>query len=63
MVWSGLARLYFRVGLDGQNLSLASSSFLGFSGRLKALRPTEAVVNMARNLIKFSIQLFVAGHI
>ena len=59
MVWSGLARLLgFRVGFDGQNPSLAGSSFLGFSGRLKALRPAKAVVKMARYLATFSILLF-----
>ena len=64
MVWSGLARLLgFRVGFDGQNPSLAGSSFSGFLGHLKGLRPAKAVVKMARNPIKFSIQLFVPGHI
>ena len=58
--WSGLARLLgFRVGFDGQNPSLAGSSFSGFLGHLKALRPAKAVVKIARNLIKFTIQLFV----
>ena len=54
MVWSGLARLLgFRVGFDGQNPSLAGSSFSGFLGRLKALRPADAVVIMTRILINF----------
>ena len=64
MVWSGLARLLgFRVGFDGQNPSLAGSSFLGFLGRLKALRPGDAVVKMHRNIIKFSILLFVSREV
>ena len=59
--WSGLARLLgFRVGFDGQNPSLAGSSFSGFSGRLKALSPADAEVKITRNLIKFSILLFVS---
>ena len=64
MVWSGLARLLgFRVGFDGQNPSLAGSSFSGFSGRFKALRPADAVVKVTRNLIKFSILLFVSHEV
>ena len=60
MVWPGLAWLLgFWVGFDGQNASLAGSSFLGFLGHLKALRPAKAVVKIGRNLIKFTIQLFV----
>ena len=56
MVWSGLARLSgFRVGFDDQNPSLAGSSFSGFSGCLKALRPADAVVKMTRNLISHKI--------
>ena len=64
MVWSGLARLLgFRVGFDGQNPSLAGSSFSGFSGRLKALRPADEVVKVTRNLMKFSILLFVSHEV
>ena len=51
--------LGFRVGLEGQNPSLAGSSLSGFSGRLKALRPDDAVVKLTINLIKLSNFLFV----
>ena len=64
MVWSGLARLLgFRVGFDGQNPSLAGSSFLSFSGHLKALSPAKAVVKMKRNIIKFCILSFVSREV
>ena len=55
-----LGVLGFWVGFDGQNPSLAGSSFSGFSGRLKALRPADAVVKITRNLIKFCILPFVS---
>ena len=57
--WPGSWAFGSGLGFHGQNPSLAGSSFSGFLGHLKALRPAKAVVKIARNLIKFTIQLFV----